>query len=125
MTYYKLPDDAPEIVKKIHSSTSADMGGRQYNLVPFGLDELITARNYLGKTNMWINLRKEIEREIRIKTEAQTQVKNPSSQSWFIDLWWAVMSLYGKGKMKRSDARTKKLLRDIKPEWVYNCGGGR
>ena len=119
LMYYKT-EDAPEEIKPVLKSGRIDLNGR-YELINFSTDLLKKTQKYLIETGKYVSLKREIDKEISLRKSSDS--KCDEKRKWFTPLWWAVMSLYGKGEMDMNAPETQDLLFEIKHEWIYNCGG--
>lgn len=119
-TMFYDTNDVPEDILPVIKSTRLDLSGR-YDLINFSTELLKKTMSFLYNDNSHIALQREIEKELGLRSA--TNKKCDDKRGWFVPLWWAVVSLFGKGEMDMNSRKTQELLDSIKPEWVNNCRG--
>jgi len=123
MSRYQLGDDCPSNVRELIEEYSCDWNGTTM-LVDYDTNLLIETLEYINKKGTHALLRRQIETELKQREMVVVPGQiDKKTALWLEPIWWAVMSLFDKGEMKRSDPSTKALLNRVKPEWKYNCGG--
>jgi hypothetical protein len=123
MSKYRLADDCPSNVRAFIEGFTCEYDGMML-LVDYDTKILEDTLAYITNKKTHAILRRQIETELKQREEAAIpNVSNNIHAIWFEPMWWAVMSLFGKGEMKRSDPNTKSWLKKVKSEWRHNCGG--
>jgi glutathionylspermidine synthase len=102
-----LPDDAPESLKKIKARMVNSNDAYQF-LVDYSTPELEEIHAFLVKCGKWNLIKRDVERELKMRQPCKQQ-----SAEWLEPLWYAVMSLFGKGYMDRHDKETLKILERV------------
>ena len=123
MSKYILCDDCPSNVRAFIEGFVGEYDGIML-LVDYDTKLLEDTLAYITEKGTHLILRQQIETELNQRELAKIPIKpDRNTTRWFEPMWWAVMSLFGKGEMKKKDPATRAILKKVKSEWKYNCGG--
>lgn len=125
---HRISDDVPELVREIKQERFVGNVGREYDVVGYTLPQLKNIRTYLldGREHKNKSLIRCIEREIeyREKKNRRPAVESKEPPMWFVEMWYAVLSLFNKGLWERGNENATRILNDIKDDWKINNGYG-
>ena len=121
MSKFDLPDDMPRGLKDLIIEARETGIWKYYNLQPYSTKTLEKGLKYLEDNNQYVTLQRELRHEINARKDNVKPIPTQTTL-WFPEMWWAVMSLFGKGEMNRNEKRTKDILSRIDPAWRNNCG---
>ena len=121
MSNFDLPIDMPTPLKNIILEARRNGIWQSYNLQPYSTKTLAKCLQYLEKIDRYLTLQGDLKKELKARQNMAKPVSHEIN-AWFPELWWAVISLFGKGEMDRNATRTKDVLSRIDPAWSKNCG---
>lgn len=121
MSNFDLPIDMPTPLKNMILEARRNGIWQSYNLQPYSTKTLAKSLQYLEKIDRYLTLQGDLKKELKARQNMAKPVSHEIS-AWFPELWWAVISLFGKGEMDRNATRTKDVLSKIDPAWRNNCG---
>lgn len=121
MSRFDLPSDMPQAIKSMILEARQTGVWRSCNMQLYGTKTLENGLKYLEKIGRYPTLQKELRHEISARNDT-VKPMCPQTNTWFPEMWWAVISLFGKGEMDRNATRTKDVLSRIDPTWSKNCG---
>lgn len=125
---HRISDDVPKLVREIKQERFVGNVGREYDVVSYTLPQLKNIRTYLmdGRENKNKTLIRCIEREIeyREKINRRPAIESKEPPMWFVEMWYAVLSLFNKGLWKRGNENATRILKNIKDDWKINNGYG-